>query len=128
MDGAQTPDFIDLRTRAEFLALCGDADAARRLEQQALDVAREIDLVCYAYQLLWRARIDDALDLLRYAVSTHPDSWNAHHSLAEAFEHKGEFAMAIAHYREALNRVDDDNQRRIIERRLVSLTDLATAC
>ena len=122
-----TPDFIDLRTRAEFLELCGDHDGARRLQELSLEVAREIDLVCYSYQLMWRQRIDEAISILRFTVENHPDSWNAHHSLAEALEQKGEFALAIAHFREALLRIDDEHERRIIERKLRALSDLATA-
>jgi tetratricopeptide (TPR) repeat protein len=123
-----SPDFLDLRTRAEFLELCGDPDGAHRLVNLSLEIAREIDLVCFAYQLMWRGRIDDAVDMLRYAVATHPDSWNAHHSLAEALEIKGEFSMAIAHFREALHRMDDPHERHHVERRLTELSDFATAC
>ena len=129
MDGQSGSfDFLDLRTRAEFLELCGDPEGARRLVTLSLEIAREIDLICYAYQLMWRGRIDDAVEMLRFTVAAHPDSWNAHHSLAEALESKGEYPMAIAHFREALHRMDDVHERRNVERRLAELTDLATAC
>ena len=129
MDGQSgSPDFLDLRIRAEFLELCGDSDGAQRLITLSLEIAREIDLVCYAYQLMWRGRVDDAVEMLRYTVATHPDSWNAHHSLAEALESKGEFSMAIAHFREALHRLDDPHERKNVEARLTGLTDFATAC
>jgi tetratricopeptide (TPR) repeat protein len=123
-----TPDFIDLRTRAEFLELCGDADGARRLQQTSLEIAREIDLVCYAYQLMWRERLQDAINLLQYAVDHYPDSWNVFHSLGEAWEQKGDFAQAIQCYRAAYDRADDSARREMILRRLNSISDLATAC
>jgi Flp pilus assembly protein TadD len=118
MDGVPTasPDFIDLRTRAELLELCGDADGARRLEQRSLEIAREVDLVCYAYQLMWRNRVADAIDLLRHCVEINPESWNAHHSLGEALEMNAEYSLAAAHYRAALLRIEDREQRQRIEK------------
>ena len=127
MDGAKSPEFLDLRTRAEFLELCGDPEGAKRLQDLSLQVAREVDLICYAYQLMWRDRLDDAIELLHYGVSVYSDSWNVYHSLGEAFEQKGEFARAIEAYRQAAVRVEDDLKREMIERRLFGLLDLAEA-
>jgi tetratricopeptide (TPR) repeat protein len=123
-----SPDFIDLRSRAEFLELCGDAEGARELQDFSLQIAREIDLVCYSYQLMWRDRVDDAIEMLLYTISQHSDSWNVHHSLAEAYEQKGDFARAIEWYRHAHERTAHEQQRAQIERRLNELTDLAAAC
>jgi tetratricopeptide (TPR) repeat protein len=122
-----SPDFIDLRTRAEFLELCGDADGARHLQEAALAIAREIDLVCYAYQLMWRDRVEDAIELLFYAIEHYPDSWNVFHSLGEAWEQHGEYAHAIDSYRNALHRAADASRRDMIQRRITALADLATA-
>ncbi len=83
-------DFIDLRTRAELLELCGDQPGADRLRTLSLEIAREVDLTCYAYQLLWRDKIMDAIDILERNAATHPESWNAHHSLGEALEMHGD--------------------------------------
>lgn len=115
-------DFIDLRVRAEYLELCGDDEAAHRLRNLSLEIAREVDLTCYAYQLLWRDRIEDAIQLLRVNAAVHPDSWNVYDSLAEAYEQKGDFVTAIAWYRVALPLVDDDDARRRIEHRIAVLT------
>ncbi|HVS31913.1 MAG TPA: hypothetical protein VMS98_10685 [Thermoanaerobaculia bacterium] len=127
MEGAKSPDFLDLRTRAEFLELCGDNDGAKRLQEISLQVAREVDLICYAYQLMWRERLDDAIELLHYSASIYSDSWNVYHSLGEAFEQKGEFSRAIEAYRQAAVRVEDNLKREMIERRLFGLLDLAAA-
>ena len=123
-----SPDFLDLRTRAEFLELCGDKDAARRLQEQSLEIAREVDLVCYAYQLMWRDRVADAIDLLTCAAERYPSSWNVFHSLAEAYEQNGEPEKAIDCYRKAGARVETREETARIARRLTGLSDLATAC
>ncbi len=103
------PDFIDLRTRAELLDICGDTDGAERLRKRSLEIAREVDLTCYAYQLMWRSRIDDAIDLLEHNAAVHPASWNVRHSLGEAFEALGDYQSAGMHYRAAASLTGDDD-------------------
>jgi tetratricopeptide (TPR) repeat protein len=102
-------DFIDLRTRAELLDICGDSAGAQRLRSLSLEIAREVDLTCYAYQLLWRERIDDAIDLLERNAAAHPDSWNVRHSLGEAYETLGDYDSAARHFRIAASLADDDD-------------------
>lgn len=103
------PDFLDLRTRAELLEICGDAEGAERLRNLSLEVAREVDLTCYAYQLMWRNKIDEAIDLLERNAAAHPDSWNVRHSLGEAFEALGDFHSAEIHYRAAASLAGDED-------------------
>ena len=102
------PDFVDLRTRAELLELCGDADGAERLRNLSLQIAREVDLTCYAYQLLWRNKLDDAIEILERAAAAHPDSWNVRHSLGEAYELLGDYYSAAMNFRMAAALTDDD--------------------
>ena len=94
-------DFIDLRTRAELLDLCGDALGAERLRALSLESAQEAEINCYAYQRLWRGRIEDALDLLRINVERCPASSNAWHSLGEAYEMSGDADNARECYEKA---------------------------
>ncbi len=112
------PDFVDLRTRAELLELCGDAEGAERLRRISLEVGREVDLTCYAYQLLWRERIADAIDLLERNAAGHPESWNVRHSLGEAYEMLGDYESAAANFRRALALTDDAEKAGLIERSL----------
>ena len=110
MDGAIEThyDFIDLRTRAELLDICGDEEGALRLRKLSLEIAREVDLTCYAYQLIWRNKIDDAIELLEHTASVHPKSWNVRHSLGEAFEALGDYYTAATNYRLALAMTTDE--------------------
>jgi Flp pilus assembly protein TadD len=115
------PDFVDLRMRAELLELCGDAESATRLREQSLEIAREVDLTCYAYQLMWRHRIADAIEMLERNAASHPQSWNVYDSLGEAYEQAGERERAIENYRTALRFVQDRSQQDRIKRRLAAL-------
>ena len=100
-------DFIDLRTRAELLEICGDSDGAERLRNLSLEVAREVDLTVYAYQLIWRNKIDEAIEILELNLSAHPESWNVRHSLGEAYEALGDYATAGVNFRIAQSLTDD---------------------
>ena len=126
MDGVPSvdPDFIELRVRAEFLELCGDSETAEKLRLRSLEVAREVDLTCYSYQLMWRNLVDQAIDLLERAALRFPDSWNAWDTLGEAYAQRGDVQHAIESYAKALVLVDDEGQRGRIERGLRDLIAL----
>lgn len=68
----------------------------------AADLLTESDLNMFGYQFLERNDLDEAIHLFKYAVKVCPDSWNAHHSLAEAFMKKGEKDRAVSHYRRSM--------------------------
>lgn len=102
------PDFIDLRMRAEFHDLCGENDAAEQLRQRSMEIAREVDINCYAYQLLWRGHSEQAIELLEMNAATHPDSWNVYDSLGEVFAAIGDIERGIENYARALSMVEDE--------------------
>jgi Flp pilus assembly protein TadD len=120
------PDFVDLRTRAELLELCGDTEGADRLRELSMEIAREVDLTCYAYQLLWRDRVDDAIDLLERNALAHPDSWNVRHSLGEAYELLGDHYSAAMNFRMALALTEDEENLEAIATGLERVTRLGS--
>jgi tetratricopeptide (TPR) repeat protein len=124
---AATPGFIDLRTRAEFLELCGDDSGAERLRNLSLQIAREVDLICYAYQLLWRAKLDDAIEILEGAAAAHPDSWNVRHSLGEAYEALGDDYSAAMNFRLAAALTEDEGSLALIETSLARVNRFQVA-
>lgn len=113
---------MDLRTRAELLELCGDVAAADRLKSLSLQIAREVDLTCYAYQLLWRNRLDDAIDILERNAASHPESWNVRHSLGEAYELLGDLHTAAMNYRMAAALTENEQNLSQIEHALERLS------
>ncbi len=121
------PDFLDLRNRAELLEICGDTEGAERLRRKSLEVAREVDLTCYAYQLIWRNKVDEAIDLLEHNAQKNPHSWNVRHSLGEAFESLGDFHSAAMNYRAAADLADDDDTLTRLTRELARVEHLGQA-
>lgn len=122
-------DFFDLRIRAELLELCDDVAGAERVRQTSLDIAREVDLTCYGYQLLWRSRVNEAIDILERNAARYPESWNAWDSLADAYAHKGDFPRAIECYAHASRLTASEEDRLRIEatvRDLVALGAIAS--
>ncbi len=114
-------DFIDLRTRAEFFDLCGENDLAAELRQRSMEIAREVDINCYAYQLLWRGHVEQAIELLEMNAAAHPESWNVYDSLGEVYAETGDFERAIEQYARALSMVDDDRTAARIRSALAGL-------
>ncbi|HWU95598.1 MAG TPA: serine hydrolase, partial [Sphingomonas sp.] len=71
----------------------------------------------WGYRLLRGKRTAAARGIFAWNVSAHPDSWNAHDSLAEALAEAGDKAGAIAEYRRSLElNPGNDNGRTILEK------------
>ncbi|MGZ8867384.1 MAG: hypothetical protein ACXW2P_03495 [Thermoanaerobaculia bacterium] len=119
-------DFLDLRTKAELLELCDDPEGAKQLRERSLEVAREVDMVCYGYLLLWRNRAADAIDLLERNAARNPDSWNAWDSLGDAYADHGDIRRAADCYGNASQLVKNEEERLRIERSLREMIALGT--
>ncbi|HEU4520418.1 MAG TPA: hypothetical protein VFT12_00350 [Thermoanaerobaculia bacterium] len=117
-------DFMDLRTRAELLDLCDDHEGAEKLRMLSLDVAREVDLTCYSYQLLWRNRVAEAIELLEHNAARHPQSSNAWDSLGDAYSQQGDVRHAAECYGHASRLAHGDEDRLRIEHKLRDLIAL----
>ena len=117
-------DFFDLRMRADVLEMCDDLPGANRLRAISLEIAREIDLICYGYQLLWRNRPLDAIEILERNAASNPESWNAWDTLGEAYAQYGDVRRAAECYMHASRLVAGEQDRLRIERHLRDLTAL----
>ncbi len=113
--------FQNLSTRAAIADKKGDAKTATELRAKALSLATEADLNQYAYTLLGQKKLDEALAIFRKNVEAHPQSWNAHDSLAEAYLAKGDRKAAADSYAKALALVKDEANRKRIEQILGKL-------
>lgn len=54
------------------------------------------------YLFMNKGHLDPALDIFQYNVQAHPDSFNAHDSMGEAYMHSGNKTLAAQHYRRSL--------------------------
>ncbi|HWE28378.1 MAG TPA: DUF2911 domain-containing protein [Polyangia bacterium] len=110
------PHFGALRVRAAIAEKKGDKKQADALMADAFKVAGESELNLYGYGLLGQKKVDEAIAIFLRNVKEHPQSWNVHDSLAEAYAVKGDKAAAVESYTRALSLVKDDvNKRRISE-------------
>jgi len=77
----------------------------------------EADLNDWAYRLMSRGRLTEALGIFNLNVSLFPESWNVYDSYGEALLKNGQKEEAIAMYRKsiALN-PDNQNGKKIVER------------
>lgn len=60
------------------------------------------------YRYLLTDRTETAIELFELNVAAHPDSWNAHDSLGEAYAKAGDRERAIASYRKSLELNPED--------------------
>jgi tetratricopeptide (TPR) repeat protein len=118
---AMNPTYQNQMTRAAILEKQGNAKGAAELRAKALPLATEADLVRAGYGMMQDKKIDEAIKLFQAAVDKHPDSWNAHDSLAEALAAKGDKAGATAEYQKALSITKEPAQKKRIEGQLGKL-------
>ncbi|KQM26272.1 hypothetical protein ASE57_10990 [Sphingomonas sp. Leaf11] len=76
---------------------------APRVWQSMRAKPSEAELNAWGYKLREQEQSDQALAIFRLNVANNPGSWNAHDSLAEVLEAKGDRAGAIKHYRRSLS-------------------------
>jgi tetratricopeptide (TPR) repeat protein len=114
-------NFTNTSVKAGLLTARGDAAAAGKLLDEAMKTATENELNAHGYQLLARNKVDEAIAVFKKNASDHPDSWNAHDSLAEAYMTAGDTANAVKFYKKALSMVKDDQQKARIEGQLKQL-------
>jgi Protein of unknown function (DUF2911)/Tetratricopeptide repeat len=115
------PQFANQMTRATILEKKGKAAEAKEQRTKALAVGSEQDVNAYGYALLGQKKLDEAVALFQTNVKAHPESWNAHDSLAEALASKGDKKGAIESYEKALSMVKDPVQKKRIEQTLAQL-------
>jgi hypothetical protein len=111
----------NLSVKAGLLEALGRNAEAEPVRKEALAMATEPELNALGYQYLQGKQLAKALEIFKANVAAHPDSWNAHDSLAEASAQGGDTKSAIEHYRKALQLVKDDANKARIEETLKQL-------
>jgi hypothetical protein len=107
-------NFTNLRTKAALLDKSGDAKTAADLRAKALQIANEVDMNLYGYQLLGEKKYDEAIRVFQKNVKDYPKSWNTYDSLGEAYLTKGEKKLAAESYGKALTMTADETQKKRI--------------
>lgn len=101
----RNPGFATTAVKAGLLTQLGRTDEADALVAGALPTATENELNAYGYQLAGAGRHDEAMRIFKLNVERHPDAWNPHDSLGEAYANQGDKEMARKYYQMALDKL-----------------------
>ena len=115
--------FRAMRAAAAVAEKKGDKAKAEKLRADAIKVAEENDLNLLGYNLMGQKKVDEAIEIFKLNVKTHPQSWNVYDSLAEAYMNKGDKPSAVENYTRALTMVKDDANKKRITATLSKLKD-----
>ncbi|HXB29707.1 MAG TPA: DUF2911 domain-containing protein [Puia sp.] len=97
------PNFTDISTKADLLALSGNNAESEKLMKDAMAIATENELNNYGYQLLGNKQFDKAIAALKANAEKHPASANCWDSLGEAYALSGDKQNAILNFKKSLS-------------------------
>lgn len=122
----------------QSLLIDADVDAIEELRQNRTarwsnygfsesEVMPEQRLNMIGYTLIFSEEYDKAITIFEYNMKLHPNSYNAHDSLAEGYMMKGDRESAITYYRKAvkMNPADTDRAKRVLENSKDKLRELS---
>ncbi len=109
-------NLTNLSTKAGLLDKQGKTAEAKAVRDRAAKVAvTEQDVNQLGYLYLNANMVNEAIDVFKKNVKAHPDSWNAHDSLAEGYLKAGDKKMALESFKKSLGLVKDDENKQRIE-------------
>lgn len=108
---AQNKSFTTLRIKSGLVAKLGKKEEADKLMKEAMDVATEVEINTYGYQLIGQGENDKAIEVLATNTVRFPKSANAWDSLGEAYAVKGDKANAIKNFKKSLSLNPPENVR-----------------
>jgi hypothetical protein len=114
--------FGALNTRALIAEKKKDAKGAADARKRSMEIATEADLNQFGYGLMAQKKLDEAIAIFQKNVAAHPNSWNVHDSLGEAYLAKGDKKSAAESYGKALTLVKDAANKKRIEQTLQRLS------
>lgn len=104
------PGFGPKSTKALLLEQKGDVADSKKLMEEALPLANEVEVNAYGYQLLGMKKVKQAIEIFQLNIKNYPASWNTYDSLAEAYGIAGEKAKSVEYYQLALKHDPPANQ------------------
>jgi hypothetical protein len=108
---ATSRSFATLNTKAGILTAMGKEEEGKKLIDEALSIATEVELNNYGYQLLGQGNHDEAIRILTMNTTRYPKSANVWDSLGEAYALKGDEKNAIKNFKKSLSMNPTENVR-----------------
>lgn len=110
-------NYTNLAAKARLLTLMGNSTEAAETKKKMitkLDVATETQINAYGYELMNSDHdVPMALEVFKLNVKKHPESWNAHDSMGEAYAAAGDKKQSLSSYKTALAKAPEDQKARI---------------
>ena len=78
-------------------------------EKYGYTISPENAINLLGYHWLWQDKVDRALEIFKANVKAFPDSPNTHDSLAEAYQNKKDFKLALASIKSAIKLAEENN-------------------
>ncbi len=100
---AQNNSFANLRIKSGLLKQTGKTAEGDKILADAMNIATEVELNAYGYQLLGQGQHDAAIKILALNTEKHPKSANAWDSLGEAYATKGDKENAVKNFKKSLS-------------------------
>ncbi len=95
-------NFATLNLKSNILRKKGNTADADKALKEGLELANEVDLNNYGYQLINQGNVDRAIEILTMNTQRFPKSANAWDSLGEAYATKGDKKSAITNFKKSL--------------------------
>ena len=98
-----SPNYSNTSTVAAAMRSQGKEEATKKLQREALTLSSNAQANNYAYQLINKGNLDEALEVFQFNAERFPEDPNVHDSLGEAYHISGDDKNAEASLRKSLS-------------------------
>jgi tetratricopeptide (TPR) repeat protein len=109
-------NYTNLVAKKQLLNLMTNPTEADKITKRImvlLESGTENKVNLFGYELMGENDNKFALEVLKFNLKKHPDSWNAYDSIAEAYKANGDDKQSLINYKTALAKAPQDQKERI---------------
>jgi len=114
-------NFNTLSVKSKILTKLGKSDEAKKIMDQAMDVATSVELHQYGRRLLNEKKVDEALMIFDKNYKKNNGAWPTSVGMMRGLSAKGEYKKALEFAKTALTQATDDINKKSIEAAIKSL-------
>jgi tetratricopeptide (TPR) repeat protein len=114
-------NFNTLSTKSKILAKLARADEAKKIMDQAMEVATAVELHQYGRRLLNEKKVDEALMIFDKNYKKNNGAWPTAVGMMRGLSAKGDYKKALEYAKTALTQATDDINKKSIEAAIKSL-------
>ena len=114
-------NFNTLSTKSKILAKLNKGDEAKKIMDQAMEVATAVELHQYGRRLLNEKKVDEALMIFDKNYKKNNGAWPTAVGMMRGLSAKGDYKKALEYAKTALTQATDDINKKSIEAAIKSL-------